>query len=703
MNNTGLSTPISKLGRVGAKTAVLFNKLGIHTCKDLLFYFPFRFDDFSHVIPISEATAGTEVTIRARIQLVNNRRSARTRKIVTEAIVADDSGSIRVVWFNQPYLMKNLAVGDEVYLSGKTSDHFLDLQLTSPVYEKIYAHQETLHTARLVPIYSLTGSLTQKQFRTVLGNAIARFGDEIEEWIPADIIAHEQLPGRVEALRAIHFPENKDQCAAATLRMKFEELFRLQVYSAQQRSQLLGQKAYAVALNTRETDAIFSRIPFTLTGAQKQALKEIMDDIEKSHPMNRLLEGDVGSGKTVVASVIAAIMTLAGYQSAIMAPTEILAQQHYQSLLKFLGPMGITCAIITGSQAISSVSPVRKEEESQKKVSKQKERQAVYDQVEQGEVNVVIGTHALIQERMKFFRLGFAVVDEQHRFGVNQRKALREKNPDEEMPHLLSMTATPIPRSLALTLYGDLDVSILNELPQGRLPIITKVVPNSYREWTYDFIKQQIHSGRQVFIICPLIDPSDTLGYKSVKEEFERLSRDIFPGFTMGMLHGKMKPVEKEAVMRTMVEGSIQILVATSVVEVGVDIPNATVMLIEGADRFGLAQLHQFRGRVGRGADQSYCFLMPGNEEKESTERLAIVASCTDGFVLAEKDLELRGSGDILGTVQSGMPTLAFATLHDTALIQKAHAYARDYIGRINEFPEMKEEIASFAQGVHLE
>lgn len=701
MKGTGLSTPISKLGRVGAKTAVLFSKLGIHTCKDLLFYFPFRFDDFSHVVPIAEATAGSEVTIRARVQLINNRRSARTRKIVTEAIVADDSGSIRVVWFNQPFLMKNLAVGDEVYLSGKTSDHFLDLQLTSPVYEKIYSHQETLHTARLVPIYSLTGSLTQKQFRAVLANALARFGDEVEEWIPEEILKQEQLPARAEALRAIHFPQNKEQCAQATTRMKFEELLRLQVYSAQQRSQLLGQKAYAVSLSSRETDAIRSRIPFALTNAQQQALREIEDDIAKSHPMNRLLEGDVGSGKTVVASVIAAMMTLAGYQSAIMAPTEILAQQHYRSLLKFLGPMGIACAIITGSQAESSIQ--KKDVGDEKKISKQKERQAIYDQVEQGEVNVVIGTHALIQEKMKFFRLGFAVVDEQHRFGVNQRKALREKNPDEEMPHLLSMTATPIPRSLALTLYGDLDVSILNELPQGRLPIITKVVPGSYRAWTYDFIKQQIHAGRQVFIICPLIDPSDTLGYKSVKEEFERLSRDIFPGFTMGMLHGKMKPAEKEAVMRTMVEGSIQILVATSVVEVGVDIPNATVMLIEGADRFGLAQLHQFRGRVGRGAEQSYCFLMPGNEEKESTERLSIVASCTDGFILAEKDLELRGSGDILGTVQSGMPTLAFATLHDTALIQKAHAYARDYIGRINEFPEMKEEIASFAQGVHLE
>ena len=640
---------------------------------DLIFYFPRRFDDFSHVMSIGALGPEMTVTIQGRLDMIANRRSRRSRMIVTEALVSDETGSAKVVWFNQPFLIKNLKVGDRVSLSGKTNDRYYDLQMISPSYERL-GLTDTIHTGRLTPVYSLPEKITQKQFRASMRAALDECRNDIDEWLPAEILASEQFTPIADALEHIHFPSTAEAFNTAQQRFKFEELFLLQLGNAEIKHSLAHQRAQTIPFDEKNTKAFIASLPFTLTKEQKEVAWGIIRDIGKHTPMNRLLQGDVGTGKTVVAALAMLNVVRAGYQCALMAPTEILAQQHFKTLCGLFEKFDISIALITSGH-----------------------REAVEDS------GIIIGTHALIQERVQFKHLALVVVDEQHRFGVAQRKALREKNSDQTMPHLLSMTATPIPRSLALTVYGDLDISTIRTLPKGRKKIITKIVPQHYRDWTYDFIRKQVARGHQTFVICPIINQSDTLGVRSVTEEYTRLTAGPFRNERVAMLHGRIKTKEKEKIMGDFRDHQSDILVTTSVIEVGIDVPNATIMFIEGAERFGLAQLHQLRGRVGRAEHQSYCFLAPSDEEKEEIARLKAVVATQDGFALAEKDLELRGEGDVFGLRQSGMPRLKIATLFDVDLIQKARGYAEAYASCLEEYPALYARVDAFRQDVHRE
>lgn len=687
-----------ELLRVGPALQKLLKTMGIETCKDLIFYFPYRFDDFSSLVRIADLQAGVTVTIQGRIDMIANRRSRNRRMIVTTALVSDESGSIKVVWFNQPFLIKNLQVGNEVVLSGKTSDTYYDLQMVSPVYEKMTGKIDAifpvnLHTARLVPVYSLPAKCTQKQFRALVHDALETCCADVEELLPEAVLAKERFLGIRESLRAIHFPESSERFQEARRRFAFEELFILQLCVQSARSVYASSRAYAIRPHREEIKKFLALLPYSFTNHQQRAAREIMRDMCKNVPMNRLLQGDVGSGKTIVSALAMLNTVQSGYQCAVMAPTEILARQHYETLSVVFKESGIRIALLTAHYQESGI----------KSQGLKNSKQVLHDSIQSGGIDIVVGTHALLQEKVTFKHLAFVVIDEQHRFGVRQRKLLKEKNTDGTMPHLLSMTATPIPRSLALTAYGDLDISTIRQLPKGRKKITTKIVPKTYREWTVDFIKKQIAEGRQAFIICPLIDESDVLGAKSVKEEYKRLTRGPFSGLRLGMLHGKMKKDEKESVMRQMLDGAIDIIVTTTVVEVGIDIPNASIMLIEGAERFGLAQLHQLRGRVGRSIHQSYCFLVPTDDGNKELTRLKALVRSHDGFALAEKDLELRGEGDLFGFRQAGLPRLTIATLFDTELIQKARDFASDYSGHFWQYPELKKRIDSFQHDVHLE
>lgn len=683
-------TPVRELGRIGKVTEKYLKALGIETCKDLIFYFPRRFDDFSVCVPIKDLKSNMIATVYGRIDMLVNRRLKKRRMTITEALVSDETGSIKVVWFNQSFIVKNLTVGDYVNLSGKTNDAYYDLQLVSPAYEKVNNDSSAIHTSRLVPVYSLPAGISQKQFRSLVHSALSHCTHDVREWMPEEVLQNEMLPGIQTALQDIHFPKDKEVFERALKRFKFEELFFLSMCARNVRNEFAKTPGYSIVFHEEITKMLLASLPFTLTAEQKKVLWEIIQNMEKPCPMNRLLEGDVGSGKTVVVALSMAQVAANGYQCVFMAPTEILACQHYATLCSLFKGGDVRIALLTAQYALKN------EEENV-------DRKNLIQEIQLGAINIIIGTHALIQEKVRFHKLALAVIDEQHRFGVAQRKTLREKNSESVMPHLLSLTATPIPRSLALTVYGDLDISLIKKLPGGRKKIITKIVPHDYREWTYDFIKKQIKKCRQVFIICPLIDVSDTLGVKSVKEEYTRLSKTVFQGFKLGMLHGRMKAQEKEKVMSDMLEKRIDILVTTSVIEVGVDIPNASMILIEGAERFGLAQLHQLRGRVGRSTHQSYCFLLPTDDAKGELARLKAVVDSTDGFALAEKDLELRGQGDVFGARQSGLPQLKLASLSDFDLIQSTRRWAELYSDRMNEFPFLKKRIETMQGTVHLE
>jgi len=688
-----LQTPIEDFSRVGKLTAKRLEKLGLRTAEDLLFYFPFRYEDWSKIVPIGELSYGSAGTCRGRVELIKNTRSFYRRKNITEALVSDNSGSIKVVWFNQPYLTKILKIGDEIFLSGKVDFDRFGMHLTSPSYEKVRADEETTHTARIVPVYSVTENLTNKQIRFLV-KAIISLADKIFDWLPLDVKKNFRLVNLNEAVRQAHFPDSKAKFFAARRRLKFDELFLVQLKNLLLKRKLKISRAPAVKFMENETKKFINSLPFKLTYGQRKAAWEILQDLEKGQPMNRLLEGDVGSGKTLVAAIAVLNVAFNGFQTVFMAPTEILAKQHYNTFCKLFSDLKI--GLVTRSEKSLSKSPLKKGGESAKTHNSEFIIQ---------NSDLIIGTHALIQESVSFNNLGLAIVDEQHRFGVNQRAALTLRAP-EFMPHFLSMTATPIPRTMSLVFYGDLDISVIKELPAGRKKIFTKVVPPEKRDASYEFIRKEIKSGRQVFVICPLIDQSDKLGVKSAKEEYKKLSHEIFPELKIGLLHGKMKSEDKEDVMKDFFKNKINILVSTSVVEVGVDVPNATIMMIEGAERFGLAQLHQFRGRVGRSIFQSYCFLFSESESEEAIKRLMILTECSDGFTLAEKDLESRGPGEIWGTRQSGLPDLKVATLSDYDIIREAKTAAEDLIKKDPEllsWPDLKMKLGEFEKKVHLE
>lgn len=697
--DVSLKTQLSGLTRVGQTTAGRLKKLGLTTVEDLLFYFPYRYEDYSQIIKIKDLQPESKVTIQGTVTEIKN-RVTRRRMSITSSTVEDDSGNIEIVWFNQPYLLTQLREGDSVSLSGKVESDGYKLMMKSPDWEK---GDGGVHTGRLVPLYPLTAGLTQKQVRFLVSRALEAV-DEIEEWMTDELkVQSEKFKVAIQSLKLldiqssisqIHFPDNHPQLSKARVRLKFEELFWLQMRKAVTRSLNQKLKAPKISFKEKEIKRFVDALPFKLTDAQRKTSWQILKDLERPIPMNRLLQGDVGSGKTVVAVMAMLSATLNGHQAVLMAPTEILAKQHFASISKMLEGFGVSIGLVTRSD--------KKFKVQNEKIKNTIKNSKMIEMVGSGEVNIIIGTHALIQDKVKFNKLGLVIVDEQHRFGVEQRKALRSKG----SPHFLSMTATPIPRSLALTMYSDLDLSILDEMPKGRKPIQTRAVAPADRKKAYDFIRKQIEQGRQIFVICPLIDESDKLGVKAVTTEFEKLDKEVFPHLKIGLLHGKLKDKEKDEVQQKFVNKKYDILVATSVVEVGVDVPNASVMMIEGSDRFGLAQLHQFRGRVGRSEHQSYCFLFSDSNSQNVYARLEFLSKNTDGFKIAEFDMKIRGTGDMYGKQQSGLPEFKIASLTDYKLIELTQHLAREIVDKdstLSSFPAIKKRFDELGGVVHLE
>lgn len=681
-----LSSGIDNISRVGKATAAKLKRLGLFTAEDLLFYFPFRYDDFSQVTRIKDLRSEMSANIIGQIEMLQSRRSHRRRMHITEAIVNDGTDSMKVIWFNQPYISKSLKTGDTVSLSGKVDDNTGIAAFLSPAYEKI-SRNEPIHTQGFVPNYHLTSNLTQKQIRFLIKQVVP-LSKKISDWMPSEVIKNCKLLDLSTAIEWIHFPKTASEIAQARKRLSFDELFLIQLESGLLKSEYTNSKAEKIEFFENETKNFVQSLPFKLTNSQRKTAWEIIKDIGKDEPMSRLLEGDVGSGKTLVAGLSMLNVALNKKQSVLMVPTEILAQQHFNTLKRLFGNLKI--GLITRTQKSVSVT----------------EDKPTIDYIIRN-TDVIIGTHALIQEKINFKRLALAIIDEQHRFGVEQRKLLIEKSGiKNKVPHLLTMTATPIPRTLALALYGDLDISIINELPKDRKKIQTHIVPEIKRGKAYEFIRKQIEEGRQVFVICPLIDFSDKLGVKSVKDEYEKLDKVVFPDIPTGMLHGRMKAVEKENIMRDFLENKIKILVSTSVVEVGVDVPNATIMMIEGAERFGLAQIHQFRGRVGRSSHQSYCFLFTDSNSEKSLDRLKSLEKVNDGFELAKIDLKFRGPGEVYGTAQKGFPELKIASLFDNQLIKLAKEESEKIIHQdrfLNKWPKLKEKMQNWRDQFHFE
>lgn len=644
-----LQNPISTVKGVGETTAEKLAALDVKTVEDMIYLFPRRYDDFSKVINIIDIVPGN-VTLKAKVEAVVGRYVKR-RMHITEAILDDGTSKTKAVWFNQSYRVEQLTKGEEFYFSGTYDLQRNSYVLSNPSTEKV--SDFAVSTARIVPIYPETKGLKSFRIRRILKELIPVMR-MIPETLPGALLKHEKLVTLADALEQIHFPETTEKLEAARERMGFEEVLELMtaaLLNKQDNNALIG---YRIPFDRVAAQTFTAQLPFTMTNAQKRAAWEVFKDFEEASPMNRLLQGDVGSGKTVVAAMAAYIAARAGFQTAFMAPTEILASQHAETVAKLLEPLGVRVGLLIGS-----IKPAAKKQ--------------LQEHIEAGDIDVVIGTHALIQRHSQFSRLGLVVVDEQHRFGVAQRAELLGRS--HHMPHLLSMTATPIPRSLQLTLYGELEVSILDELPKGRQPIVTKLFSGYTRKGLYKEIDDQMAQGRQAYVVCPVIGEGAMAELKSVETEFERLRGEVFTHRKLAKLHGKMKPEEKEDVMRRFKAGEFDMLVATTVVEVGVDVPNATIMLIEGAERFGLAQLHQLRGRVGRGEHQSFCYLVP-SEGKKPSERLFELEKSQDGFYLAEVDLRLRGPGEIYGRAQHGELNLRVATLTDVKLLKRARAAA---------------------------
>lgn len=701
-----LKSPIEQINPIAKKIAPKLKKLGVETVEQLLTYWPFRWEDWSQVKKIAEVEPNTTATVQGQIELIQNKRSQWKKRLITEAIIADESGRIKAVWFHQPYLVRNLKPGDHLFLSGKVEMREDGLQFVHPQYEKIGRRKnKTTHTARIVPIYPLTKNLTSKQIRYLMA-AVMPLAKYMREWLPMEILQVNNLITISQAVQQIHFPANQLSLNKALDRLKFDELFIIQLRAELSRLELKKLKAPAIQFKEKETKEFVASLPFRLTDAQRLTAWEILRDMQKNSPMNRLLEGDVGSGKTVVAALAIFNSANNGYQTAYMAPTEILAKQHFITLSNLFKNWPIKIGLLTGAEQDLN-SAARRLLKPKDKITKNRLQKLI----NQAELDLVIGTHALIQDKIKFKKLGLVIVDEQHRFGVQQRKKLKdiqaERKQEGYIPHFLSMTATPIPRTLALTVYGDLDLSIINQMPKGRKKIITEIVPPEKRVDKYQFILNEIKQGRQVFVVCPLIDPSDKLGVRAVKDEYEKLDKEIFPNIPIGLMHGRLKVKEKEKVMRDFLEKKTMILVSTPVIEVGIDVPNATIMVIESAERFGLAQLHQFRGRVGRGQNQAYCFLMTESDSPEALKRLQALVKSDNGFKLAEYDLEFRGPGEIYGIKQSGYNDgLKVAKLTDYMVIKKSKAAVEKIVKvdpELKRFRGIKEKLKQFERDVHLE
>lgn len=674
-----LSSPVTEVKGVGSELAKKLAVLGVKTVGELIDYLPRRYEDYSEVVSIRDTHPGP-VTIKATVKQASGRYVRRGMHL-TEAVVSDDTGSMRIVWFNQPYRAAALKTGQEYYFSGLYELSHQHMQLTSPSAELV--SDFTVNTARIVPVYRETKGITSKQIRKIVANC-QNLIHTLRETLPDWLIKEQKLLGRAEAIFAMHFPDSSEQLAEAKRRLGFEEVFELSLASLLNRQELATDESLAIPFDEKLARDFVSHLPFNLTDAQRKAVWQIYLDMQKEHPMNRLVEGDVGSGKTVVATMAAVMAMQSGYQVAFMAPTELLARQHADTIHKLLEPLGLADELVLLVGALSAA-----------------QKKKAHVAIASGHARFIVGTQALIQEKVDMQKLGLVVIDEQHRFGVEQRKELMKKA--GHMPHLLSLTATPIPRSLALTLYGELDISILDEKPAGRQPIHTEIVSPNSVEPVYADIRAELTAGRQMFVVCPLITPQNESSFfggpenpgtkvqmMSAEKVYEQFRKKDFKGFRVGLLHGRMKAEEKNDVMQQFVAHELDILVSTTVIEVGVDVPNASVMLIVSAERFGLAQLHQLRGRVGRGSHRAYCYLLMSDSSAPS-RRLRALESSNDGFRLAELDLELRGPGAIYGQLQHGALDLRVAKLTDVQLIASARKSAAECIDRGENLLQYKE------------
>jgi ATP-dependent DNA helicase RecG len=667
-----LDDPLSKLRGVGDALYSKLATLGLKTVGELINYYPRRYDDYSQVATISRLTPGS-VTLEATIKHAAGRYVRRGMHI-TEAIASDKTGSVRLVWFNQPYRAAAIQTDKTYFVTGEYQLSRQRFIILNPSIE--LASEFPVNTARIVPVYRETKGLASRQLRGLLQQLLPVIA-AIPETMPAWLVAEQQILSRAEALAAIHFPESPQQLEQARRRLGFEEVFRLTLASLLNKQANQQEPGQRIPFDQALAQTFVKKLPFALTDDQRRVIWQLYLDMQKDQPMNRLVEGDVGSGKTVVAAMAAIMAMAAGYQVALMAPTEILARQHAETLASLLQPLGLASQL---SLLIGSMKPAQK----------QLARQALAD----GSVKFIVGTHALIQEHVDMHRLDLVIIDEQHRFGVEQRKALQAKA--GHMPHVLNLTATPIPRSLALTLYGEMDISVIGQKPPGREPIVTKIIDSAARQRLFHQLDLELEAGRQMFLVCPLISDSAVLDARSAEQVYEELRHGVFKHRSIGLLHGKLKTADKTRIMRQFVDQKLDILVATTVIEVGVDVPNATIMVIEAAERFGLAQIHQLRGRVGRGQHQGYCYLCIDNQPP--SRRLRALESLQDGFRLAELDLELRGPGAIYGAAQHGQLDLRIAKLSDIRLIASARAAAQSFLDRQENLLQYKELAAHIAR-----
>ena len=666
-----IDNSINELKQVGTARAAKLNKLNIHTIRDLIEHFPRDYRDRSQIYKIGDLTPGAVNTVRAVITTSAQAVFSGSRSVVRLRI-QDDSGVLFIVWFNQPYMTHVFKNRDEYIFTGtvkeiKTNSEKITLEMQAPEYEK-WNEGETLSGGRIVPIYPTTSKLGQKTLRTLIHSAL-QMAEDIEEFLPENIQENYNLCSKGHAVRSIHFPESEEDFFEARRRLVFNELLCSQLAMFQVKGKIKKIKGKAI---DQPVDSFIESLPFSLTLSQKKSLDDVLEDMKNTYVMNRLIQGDVGSGKTAVAMAAAFAAISSGHQAAIMAPTEVLAQQHFKSFSTAFESFSIPTALLTGNL-------------------KRSEKNQAYKGINSGDTKMIIGTHALIQEKLDFYNLGLVITDEQHRFGVNQRFLLSQKG---NAPHILVMTATPIPRTLALILYGDLDISVIDELPPGRQPIDTYYVNSGYRARIHSFIKKQLEMGRQAYIVCPMIDEAEEKTLRAVNEYAEEIA-EALPGIKTACLHGKMKPNEKYNVLDAFSKNVIRVLISTTVIEVGINVPNATVMLIENAERFGLAALHQLRGRVGRGLHKSYCILISDTRSKTAITKLKAMVQTSDGFALSDIDLKLRGAGDFFGVRQHGLPDFKIANLYkDITILKDAQEAAKELCGK--EPPELLNEIGRF-------
>jgi ATP-dependent DNA helicase RecG len=695
------STPIENLKYVGSFYEKKLHKLKIRTLGDLLFYFPERYEDFSLIRKIDEVKINENVCVQGVVMDIGQERSFQKKMTIVKALLQDDSSNIELVWYNQPFINKNLKKGDHIIVSGKVVLSRNNLYLSPTTWEKIT--EDMKHLGRVMPIYKETKGLSSKYLRFLIKPLIDAFKDKLPETLPDEVIKENDLLDFQTAFEQIHFPTSLKMAEKAKYRFAFEKLFYLSLFSLKKRSEIETEKAQKLEIKKDHIERVKKSLAFTLTNAQEKTIKQILKDLNIAHPMNRLVQGDVGSGKTVVAAIAALNCIKNKSQVVLMAPTEILAKQHFKTIFDILKNFNVNVGLLTGKEDKFYSYKLKND-------TIEISREKLLKKCENGDIDFLVGTQALIAKtnkktktKVKFKNLALVVVDEQHRFGVKQRAELCKEN-NAKIPHLLSMTATPIPRSLALTIWGDLDLSIIDELPKGRKKIETEIVKN--RKKTYEFIEKELKKGRQAFVICPRIEESEResleIELKNVIQEYENL-KDIFPKFKIEMLHGKMKPKEKEEIMKNFKKKKFDILVSTSVIEVGIDVPNATVMLIEGSDRFGLAQLHQFRGRVGRSSHQSYCFLATESSTQKTYARIKAMEKYDSGFKLSEIDLKLRGPGEFFGVKQWGLPDYVMTALKDIKIVEKARESAKGMLPLINKNLVLKTRLKSFEENTHIE